>query len=70
MCNSRSIWSVVSQHPDFTGNNNPETDIANTKPTFNIVRCTAARYVLVVDCSGSMADYVSVFNLQLLFTDF
>ena len=60
LCNSRSIWSVISGHSDFAGLNNPPTEILNTKPKFNIVRSSGARYVLVADISGSMNDYVNI----------
>ena len=59
VCNLRSIWSIVSQHPDFANDNNPPTQIANTRPNFNVVRMAGARYVLVADISGSMDSYVS-----------
>ncbi|KZS12185.1 Calcium-activated chloride channel regulator 2 [Daphnia magna] len=58
VCDTQSVWSVISKHADFAGNNNPPATIANVKPTFNIVRVlTGARYVLVTDVSSSMGSY-------------
>uniref|UniRef100_A0A0N8E3Y3 Calcium-activated chloride channel regulator 4, 30 kDa form n=1 Tax=Daphnia magna TaxID=35525 RepID=A0A0N8E3Y3_9CRUS len=55
VCDTQSVWSVISKHADFAGNKNPPSTIANVKPTFNIVRVlTGARYVLVTDVSSSM----------------
>ncbi|KAK4015731.1 hypothetical protein OUZ56_030705 [Daphnia magna] len=65
VCNTQSVWSVISKHADFAGNNNPPATIANVKPTFNIVRVlTGARYVLVTDVSGSMDDYDRITRLN------
>ncbi|XP_057373421.1 calcium-activated chloride channel regulator 4-like [Daphnia carinata] len=65
VCDSRSVWSVISNHADFARNNNPPAAIADIKPTFNIVRVlTGARYVLVTDVSGSMDDYNRIGRLH------
>ncbi|KAI9556636.1 hypothetical protein GHT06_016426 [Daphnia sinensis] len=64
VCNSQSVWSVISKHADFAGNNNPPATISNVKPTFNIVRVlNGARYVLVTDVSGSMDTYDRITRL-------
>ncbi|XP_057373377.1 calcium-activated chloride channel regulator 4-like [Daphnia carinata] len=64
-CDSLSVWSVISNHADFAGNNNPPAAIADIKPTFNIVRVlTGARYILVTDVSGSMASYNRIGRLH------
>ena len=60
VCDTQSVWSVISRHGDFAGNNNLPANITNLIPSFNVVRVLdGARYVLVTDVSGSMADYVS-----------
>jgi hypothetical protein len=59
VCDTLSVWSVISRHADFTGNNNLPTNITNSKPTFNVVRVlNGARYVLVTDVSSSMGAFV------------
>jgi calcium-activated chloride channel regulator 4 len=64
VCDMQSVWSVISRHADFAGNNNLPTNIANLKPTFNVVRVlNGARYVLVTDVSGSMDDHVGILDL-------
>jgi uncharacterized protein with von Willebrand factor type A (vWA) domain len=43
----------------FNGlNRNKPRNITYIEPEFNIVRREGARFVLVADVSGSMADYV------------
>ncbi|XP_059351101.1 calcium-activated chloride channel regulator 4-like [Daphnia carinata] len=65
VCNLRSVWSVISNHADFAGNNNPPAAIANVKPMFNIVRVlNGGRYVLVADVSGSMDSYNRISRLN------
>ena len=67
VCNSQSIWSVISDNVDFARNNNLPNTIANLKPKFNVVRVfNGARYVLVTDVSGSMVDYVRTTDTQFL----
>ena len=64
MCDSRSVWSVISSHADFAYGNNPPnnaSDFVLPDPVFKVVRSgEGSRYVLVVDSSGSMANYVSL----------
>ncbi|XP_046645406.1 calcium-activated chloride channel regulator 1-like [Daphnia pulicaria] len=58
VCDTQSVWSVITRHIDFVENNNLPATIADLKPTFNVVRVlNGARYVLVTDVSGSMVDY-------------
>uniref|UniRef100_A0A0P5N6L4 Calcium-activated chloride channel regulator 4, 30 kDa form n=1 Tax=Daphnia magna TaxID=35525 RepID=A0A0P5N6L4_9CRUS len=65
VCNTQSVWSVISKHADFASNNNPPATIDNVKPTFNIIRVlTGARYVLVTDVSGSMDSYDRITRLN------
>ncbi|KAK4015728.1 hypothetical protein OUZ56_030702 [Daphnia magna] len=65
VCDTQSVWSVISKHADFAGNNNLPATIANVKPTFNIVRVlTGARYVLVTDVSSSMRDHNRIGRLN------
>ena len=56
MCNRRSTWDVVKKGKDFA---NAKPMIADKSPrtTFRIVQPqSSARYVLVLDRSGSMKD--------------
>ena len=56
MCNRRSTWDVVKNGKDFKGIR-PMTDEKSPKTTFRIVQPqSSARYVLVLDRSGSMKD--------------
>ncbi|XP_032788079.2 LOW QUALITY PROTEIN: calcium-activated chloride channel regulator 4 [Daphnia magna] len=65
VCDTQSVWSVISKHADFAGNNNLPATIANVKPTFNIVRVlTGARYVLVTDVSSSMRSHNRIGRLN------
>ena len=61
ICDTQSVWSVISRHVDFSGNNNSPATISNLQPKFNVVRVlNGARYVLVTDVSGSMDSSVSI----------
>ena len=54
MCNRRSTWDVVKNGKDFKGIG-PMTDDNSPTTTFRIVQPqSSARYVLVLDRSGSM----------------
>ncbi|XP_019622967.1 PREDICTED: calcium-activated chloride channel regulator 4-like [Branchiostoma belcheri] len=54
-CGGRSAWEVLSDHRDFArGANPPKLSQTYTEPTFQIVRSTDRRVVLVLDVSGSM----------------
>ncbi|XP_046644860.1 calcium-activated chloride channel regulator 4-like [Daphnia pulicaria] len=58
VCDTESVWSVISRHADFAGNNNLPANITNLNPRFNVVRVlNGARYVLVTDVSGSMGSF-------------
>ena len=61
LCDSRSVWDVIQQSPDFSnGANPPITGDANTTPQFKVVQqATRKRIVFVLDVSGSMNDFVS-----------
>lgn len=63
MCGSYSVWTVITRHPDFAMNNNPPSDVLFLEPTFQIVRSTGSRFVLVADTSGSMNDYNRIVRL-------
>jgi calcium-activated chloride channel regulator 4 len=64
VCNTESVWSVISRHADFAGDNNLPANITNVKPTFNVVRVlNGARCVLVTDVSSSMSDHVIILDL-------
>ena len=64
ICDTQSVWSVISRHVDFAGNNNLPTIISDLKPTFHVVRVLdGARYVLVTDVSGSMTRYVGILDM-------
>ena len=61
VCDTQSVWSVITRHVDFAGNNNLPAPISNLQPKFNVVRVlNGANYVLVTDVSGSMDAYVSI----------
>jgi calcium-activated chloride channel regulator 4 len=63
VCDTESVWSVISRHADFAGNNNLPANIASLNPRFNVVRVlNGARYVLVTDVSSSMNSFVSTAN--------
>ena len=56
MCNGQAIWEVINQHDDF---NPPITPLDKDNPPeteFHILRQEEARYVMVLDTSGSMDD--------------
>ena len=56
MCNRRSTWDVVENGKDFNGIR-PMTDDNSPTTTFRIVQPqSSARYVLVLDRSGSMSS--------------
>ncbi|XP_057365308.1 calcium-activated chloride channel regulator 1-like isoform X2 [Daphnia carinata] len=63
MCGSYSVWTVITRHPDFAMNNNPPSDILFLEPTFQIVRSSGSRFVLVADTSGSMNDHKRIIRL-------
>jgi hypothetical protein len=70
VCDTQSVWSVISRHVDFAGNNNSPAVISNLIPKFNVVRVLdGARYVLVTDVSESMSDYVGKMNNLTLFNN-
>ncbi len=61
VCDTQSVWSVITRHVDFAGNKNLPAPISNLQPKFNVVRVlNGANYVLVTDVSGSMDSYVSI----------
>ncbi|XP_043213965.1 calcium-activated chloride channel regulator 1-like [Amphibalanus amphitrite] len=56
-CNQRSVWDVIADNDDFAGGANPPADLTPTQiePSFEVVQQADARYVLVLDTSGSMS---------------
>ena len=55
MCNGQAIWEVMNQHDDFIDNEALDKDTA-PRTEFNVLRQEEARYVMVLDTSGSMDD--------------
>ena len=55
MCLTKSIITET-----FTIHRNPSRDIETLDPSFQIVRESSARFVLVLDVSGSMRSYVNL----------
>ena len=55
MCNGQAIWEVMKQHDDFNDNKPLDKDEA-PETEFHILRQEEARYVMVLDTSGSMDD--------------
>lgn len=70
LCTGRSCWEVMREHQDFKGNNNPPRDIADTTPTFRVVRAFQTRTVLVLDTSGSMQFHSRLTRLESAVRDF
>ncbi|XP_063590518.1 calcium-activated chloride channel regulator 4A-like [Penaeus indicus] len=63
MCNSRSVWDVISQHSDFANGANPP--IAAPTPTrITVLRQEEAKFCLVLDYSLSMDSYQRIEKLQ------
>ena len=53
MCNSQAVWEVMNQHEDFQNLSPVNTDEPPVTE-FNILRPDEAKYVFVLDSSGSM----------------
>ncbi|CAL4114423.1 unnamed protein product, partial [Meganyctiphanes norvegica] len=53
MCNERSIWDIMWLHEDFSDEANPPTDEPMI-PNIEVIRQTEAKFVMVLDYSGSM----------------
>ena len=51
-CDGKSTWNVIMDNKDFI--NNSAVDGLDTTPVFSILRPSQAKYVLVMDVSGSM----------------
>ncbi|ESO89264.1 hypothetical protein LOTGIDRAFT_229149 [Lottia gigantea] len=57
LCGQRSTWSVIQDSPDFKNNNNPPRVIADTTPTFKVVKAAKTRrVVLAFDIAGNDAE--------------
>ncbi|XP_070559169.1 calcium-activated chloride channel regulator 4A-like [Ptychodera flava] len=55
-CAYRSAWDVMDNSLDFKNANPPRSGLT-TEPTFNVVKETEFRTVLVMDVSGSMSSH-------------
>ena len=55
MCNGQAIWEVMNQHEDFQNLSPVDTD-EPAETVFNILRPQEAKYVMVLDTSGSMGS--------------
>eukprot|EP00090_Calanus_glacialis_P010249 TRINITY_DN18632_c0_g1_i4.p1 TRINITY_DN18632_c0_g1~~TRINITY_DN18632_c0_g1_i4.p1 ORF type:complete len:980 (-),score=267.96 TRINITY_DN18632_c0_g1_i4:71-3010(-) len=53
-CDGKSTWAVISENEDFANGANEAAEIPDTTPEFIIVKPQNARYVVVMDVSGSM----------------
>eukprot|EP00094_Tigriopus_californicus_P008604 TCALIF_08293-PA protein Name:"Similar to Clca1 Calcium-activated chloride channel regulator 1 (Mus musculus)" AED:0.14 eAED:0.14 QI:2/0.76/0.62/0.96/0.92/0.92/27/0/1757 len=55
LCDSRSVWNVISSNSDFQEDNfKPGPEGSSNSTTFEILRPDEARFVMVIDKSGSM----------------
>lgn len=55
LCNSRSNWEIMREHPDFKDGKNPPQNISDVTPTIILARMKPIRVVMVLDTSGSMS---------------
>ena len=55
MCNGQAVWEVMNQHEDFKDLSPVDTDEPD-ETVFNILRPQEAKYVMVLDSSGSMGS--------------
>lgn len=63
MCDSRSVWDVISQHSDFANGANPPTNAA-TPTIVTVLRQEEAKFCLVLDYSRSMDTSQRIEKLQ------
>ncbi|PIK45473.1 putative calcium-activated chloride channel regulator 1-like [Apostichopus japonicus] len=54
LCNQRSCWSIMREHPDFKDANLPSLVTLDVTPSVVLARSKPKRVVLVLDTSGSM----------------
>lgn len=59
MCQRRSTWSVIMESDDFKNGNGVPEDLHELATDFKIVKPTGTRFVVVMDISGSMKEFVS-----------
>ncbi|KAK4326462.1 hypothetical protein Pmani_002988 [Petrolisthes manimaculis] len=52
MCDGRSVWSVIKEHPDFDDDKQANRET----PNFLVVRKTEAKYALLFDTTRSMKE--------------
>ncbi|PIK56365.1 putative calcium-activated chloride channel regulator 1-like [Apostichopus japonicus] len=59
LCDLRSNWEVMREHPDFQGSESQPRDIPDSQlvPEIVVARARPAQMVLVLDTSGSMNNY-------------
>ncbi|GAB6032339.1 chloride channel, variant 2 [Chamberlinius hualienensis] len=57
LCNRRSVWEVMKSHPDFNQTYIGAVNFGH--PTFSVVRPSSSRYVLLLDCSSNMNNFVN-----------
>lgn len=56
LCDTRSSWEIMRQHPDFSDGNNQASNLSEVDitPTIVLAKASPLRLVLVLDTSGSM----------------
>ena len=65
LCSQRSVWDVILSSDDFNGLK--PTAVQNLQPTFKVVQPKESnQFVFVIDTSGSMAGYVSLYKVLVL----
>jgi hypothetical protein len=64
MCQRRDTWSVIMESDDFKNGNGVPKDFDKFDTDFKIVKPTGTRFVVVMDISGSMKEFVSGQTLQ------
>lgn len=59
LCDTRSSWEIMRQHPDFSDGNNPPANFSEVDitPTIVLAKSSPLRLVLVLDTSGSMREF-------------
>ncbi|XP_037082248.1 calcium-activated chloride channel regulator 1-like [Pollicipes pollicipes] len=65
-CSQRSVWEVMRENADFKGGRNPPASLEPNQlvPTFEVVRPAQARFIMVLDTSGSMGDVSAASSRQ------
>ena len=59
-----STWTTILKHTDFDYGHNGGIYVDSTVPSFSVVKASNAKFVLVLDNSGSMNDCNRFTNLK------